>query len=279
MEKNKKIVLVTGASSGLGLAVATHLANMGYIVYAGARSYRNDSADQVVLDSHKKQNKVYLDVTDKTSVDEVIKRIIDKEGRLDVLVNCAAYLVLGSVEDTSVDEYRGVLETNFLGMVTMCQSVIPIMRDQREGRIINFSSLNGLIGIPFQSAYVASKFAIEGMTECLSLEVKDFGIKVSLIEPSDHRSGSRSYRPHARKADLKTSAYYDKYVKITKKIAHDEETGSDPMKLSEVVYKVTRKRNPKLRYTVGKFDQRLSAVLKRMLPARIFEMIVNSYYS
>jgi NAD(P)-dependent dehydrogenase (short-subunit alcohol dehydrogenase family) len=279
MEKHKKIVLITGASSGLGLAVATHLANKGYIVYAGARSYRNDSENQVALESSKIQNKVYLDVTDKTSVDEVIKRIIDKEGRLDILVNCAAYLVLGSVEDTSVDEYRGVLETNFLGMVTMCQSVIPIMRDQREGRIINFSSLNGLIGIPFQSAYVASKFAIEGMTECLSLEVKDFGIKVSLIEPSDHRSGSRNYRPHARKADLKTSAYYDKYVKITNKIAHDEETGSDPMKLSEVVYKVTRKRNPKLRYTVGKFDQRLSAVLKRILPARVFQMIVNSYYS
>ncbi len=279
MPKDKKVVLVTGASSGLGLAVATHLSDMGYTVYAGARSYKNEEENQSGFDKAKGQRKVYLDVTDKTSVDNVLSKIIGEEGKLDILVNCAAYLVLGAVEDTTVEEYRGVLETNFLGMVRMCQSVVPIMREQKEGRIINFSSLNGLMGIPFQSAYVASKFAIEGMTECLRLEVKNFGIKVSLIEPSDHRSGSRNYRPHAKKADLKTSAYYDKYIRITNKIAHDEETGSHPMKLADVVYKITRKKNPNLRYSIGKFDQKLAAVLKRILPAGIFEVIVNSYYS
>jgi NAD(P)-dependent dehydrogenase (short-subunit alcohol dehydrogenase family) len=278
MSNNKKVVLVTGASSGLGLAVATHLSEMGYTVYAGARSFKNEGKDQIAVSSTESHNKIYLDVTNQNSVDEVLDTIKKKEGRLDILVNCAAYLVLGSVEDTSVEEYRGVLETNFLGTVRMCQGVVPIMREQKDGRIINFSSINGLLATPFQSAYVSSKFAIEGMTECLSMETKDFGVKVSLIEPSDHRSGSRNYRPHAKKADLKMSAYYDRYIRVTNKIAHDEDTGSYPMKLAKVVYKITKKNNPNLRYTVGKFDQRLSAILKRILPARVFESIVSGYY-
>lgn len=274
----KKVVLVTGASSGLGLAVAKHLAEMGYTVYAGARSFKNENKDQIAVGSAENQNKIYLDVTNESSVSKVLDTIMEREGKLDILVNCAAYLVLGSIEDTSIDEYRGVLETNFLGTLRMCQNVVPIMRKQKEGRIINFSSINGLMATPFQSAYVASKFAIEGMTEALSLEVKDFGIKVTLIEPSDHRSGSKNYRPHAKKADLKTSAYYDRYIQVTNKFTHDEDNGSYPEKLAEVVYKITKKKNPNLRYTVGKFDQRLSAILKRILPARLFEMIIRGYY-
>ena len=278
MSKDKTVVLVTGASSGLGSAVATHLCKMGYIVYAGARSFKNESKDQIAFSSTEKHKKIYLDVTNQDNVDAVLNTIKNREGTLDILINCAAYLVLGAVEDTTVEEYRGVLETNFLGTLRMCQGAVPIMREQKEGRIINFSSINGLLATPFQSAYVSSKFAIEGMTECLSMEVKDFGIKVSLIEPSDHRSGSRNYRPHAKNADLRTSAYYDRYIRVTNKIAHDEDTGSEPMKLAEVVYSVTKKKNPNLRYTVGKLDQRLSAILKRILPARVFESIVSVYY-
>jgi NAD(P)-dependent dehydrogenase (short-subunit alcohol dehydrogenase family) len=155
---------------------------------------------------------------------------------------------------------------------------VPIMRKQGEGRIINFSSLNGLMATPFQGAYVSSKFAIEGMTECLSLEVKDFGIKVTLIEPGDHRSGSKNYRPHAKKADLKTSAYNDRYIRVTNKYAHDEENGGYPEKLAEVVYKITKKKNPNLRYVVGTFGENISVILKRILPARIAEMIMSQVY-
>ncbi|MCM0647184.1 SDR family oxidoreductase [Clostridium swellfunianum] len=276
--KDSKVVLVTGASSGLGLAVATHLEKMGYTVYAGARSFKDKDKAQISTSSVENHNKIYLDVTDEESASHAVDMIVNKEGKLDILINCAAFLVLGSVEDTSVDEYKGVLETNFLGTVRMCQKVLPIMRKQKEGRIINFSSINGLMATPFQSAYTASKFAIEGMTEALSIEVQDYGIKVTLIEPSDHRSGSKNYRPHAKKADLKTSAYYDTYIKVTSKFAHDEDNGSYPEKLAEVVYKITQKKNPNLRYTVGKIDQRLSAVLKRILPARIFEKIIRGYY-
>jgi NAD(P)-dependent dehydrogenase (short-subunit alcohol dehydrogenase family) len=278
MSNNKKVVLVTGASSGLGLAVATHLSEMGYTVYAGARSFKNEGKDQIAVSSKEKHNKVYLDVTNQDSVDEVLNTIMKYEGRLDILVNCAAHLVLGAIEDTTIDEYRGVLETNLLGTLRMCQGVVPIMRKQGEGRIINFSSLNGLMATPFQGAYVSSKFAIEGMTECLSLEVKDFGIKVTLIEPGDHRSGSKNYRPHAKKADLKTSAYNDRYIRVTNKYAHDEENGGYPEKLAEVVYKITKKKNPNLRYVVGTFGENISVILKRILPARIAEMIMSQVY-
>jgi NAD(P)-dependent dehydrogenase (short-subunit alcohol dehydrogenase family) len=278
MTKDNRVVLVTGASSGLGLAVANYLSEMGCIVYAGARSFKSEKLDQTAAHSSKVHNKIYLDVTKPESVDKALNTIMVREGRLDILVNCAAFLVLGSVEDTNIEDYRGVLETNLLGTLRMCQSVVPIMRKQKDGLIINFSSLNGIMATPFQSAYVSSKFAIEGMTECLSLEVRDYGIKVSLIEPGDHRSGSKNYRPHAKDADLKSSAYYDRFLRVTNKYAHDEENGSYPEKLAEFVYKITRKKNPSLRYVVGSFGERFSVVLKRILPSRIAESIMSEVY-
>lgn len=278
MQKEKKIVLVTGASSGLGFAVANHLCEMGCTVYAGARRFEKGSTENQSKDAEGRLYRTYLDVTDQASTEALLKQIVEREGRLDVLVNCAAFLVLGSVEDTSIDEYRGVLETNFLGTTRMCKNVVPIMRKQNHGQIVNFSSINGVLGIPFQSAYVSSKFAIEGMTECLSLETKNFGIKVSMIEPSDHRSGSRDYRPHAKRADSTDSAYYDRFKTVTGKIEHDENNGSYPQDLAKLIHKIIMTKRPKLRYTVGKFDQRLSTVVKKILPGRMFEKIIESYY-
>ncbi|MDP4092756.1 MAG: SDR family NAD(P)-dependent oxidoreductase, partial [Bacillota bacterium] len=169
-----KVVLVTGASSGLGLAVANYLYQKGFNVYAGARSFKAESIERNseggIL------HKINLDVTDQTSVGSVLKHITEQENTLDVLVNCAAYLVLGSVEETSFDEYNLVLNTNLYGALRMIKGVLPDMRQHKCGLIVNFSSINGLLGIPYQSAYVASKFAIEGMSECLSLELKNFGV-------------------------------------------------------------------------------------------------------
>lgn len=278
MANNNKVVLVTGASSGLGLAVATYLAKMEYTVYAGARSFKDENKNLGEAGNIENFNKIYLDVTNEQSANEAIESIMKKEGKLDVLINCAAYLVLGSVEETTIEEYRGVLETNFLGTVRMCQKVVPIMRKQRQGRIINFSSINGIMATPFQSAYAASKFAIEGMTEALSLETKEFGIKVTLIEPGDHRSGSKNYRKHSKGADLKTSPYYDKYIKVTNRYVYDEDNGSYPIDLAKEVYKILKKKNPNLRYVIGKFGERISVGLKRILYSRIAEMIMSDYY-
>ncbi len=272
MKQDSKIIVVTGASSGLGLAVATHLAEMGNIVYAGARSYREESPDKGNL------KKVYLDVTDQAGITALIERIIEMEGRIDVLINCAAVLVLGSVEDTTYEEFEKVLLTNTCGVVRTCKAVLPYMRNRNEGQIINFSSIMGLFAIPFQSAYSASKFAIEGFTEALRMETRNYGIKVSLVEPSDHKSGSRKYRPHAAAADLLSSPYRDLFLKVTSKIEYDEANGSDPEKLARLIGRIVQSRRPRLRYLTGKFIQKLSALLKKLLPGRLFESIIYSYY-
>ncbi|NLG89441.1 MAG: SDR family oxidoreductase [Clostridiaceae bacterium] len=273
MGKSKKIILVTGASSGLGLAVARHLSDIGHTVYAGARSFGVERTE-----TSAGLHEIYLDVNEPSSIESFVKTAIQNEGRIDVLINCAAVLVLGSVEDTSVEEYEKVINTNLFGTIRMCKAVIPYMREQRSGYIINFSSITGLLAIPFQSAYTSSKFAIEGFTEALSMEVKDYGIKAVLIEPTDHRSGSQKYRQHALRADYDSSPYRDLFLTVTEKIDYDESHGSDPDQLAKFVAKIIQKRNPRLRYKSGKFDQKLSVLLKRILPGRVFESIIFSYY-
>ncbi len=273
MNETKKIILVTGASSGLGLAVANHLSAIGHTVYAGARSFGNDTGNKDLP-----QKKMFLDVTDSASIDAFVRKVMETEGRIDVLVNCAAVLVLGSVEDTSPAEYEKVIKTNLMGTINMCRAVLPYMRNAHRGYIINFSSIMGVLSIPFQSAYSSSKFAIEGFTEALSMEVKNFGIKVCMLEPTDHRSGSQKYRPHAECARFDASPYRKLFVKVTEKIEYDESHGCSPDGPARLIGKIICKKNPKLRYKVGKFDQKLSVLLKRILPGRVFESIIFTYY-
>lgn len=270
-----KVILVSGASSGLGYATARFLAQTGHIVYAGARSYQNEREETV---GRGRLKEVFLDVTDIPGIRRLLERITESEGRLDVLVNCAACLVLGAAEELSPEEFELVWRTNLVGTLNMCQGVLPLMRGQRQGKIINFSSLNGLIGIPFESAYVASKFAVEGLSECLSLEVGGYNIQVVLVEPTDHRSGSRLYRLRASRSDSPDSPYYGDYLKGTRKIASDEEHGSRPEGVARLVARIIRKKRPRLRYTVGRFDQRLAVFLKKVLPGRVFERIMRAYY-
>lgn len=273
MKHSNKIILVTGASSGLGLAVSTHLAQLGYIVYAGARSFGGDEPESGTL------KKVHLDVTDQASVDAIVEKIIETEGRIDVLVNCAAIQILGSVEDTTYEDFEKVLLTNTGGVVRTCKAVLPYMRNRNEGQIINFSSIMGLVAIPFQSAYTASKFAIEGFTEALRMETRNYGIKVSLVEPTDHKSGSMKYRPHAPAAELLTSPYRDLFLKVTSKIEYDEAHGSEPEKLARLIGRIIRCKRPKLRYMSGRFDQKLSVFVKKIVPGNLFESIIYSYYA
>jgi NAD(P)-dependent dehydrogenase (short-subunit alcohol dehydrogenase family) len=270
---DKKIILISGASSGLGLAVARHLSEIGHTVYAGARSFQNQE-----IDKNDPLKKVYLDVTQQSSINDTVQQIIAKEGRIDILINCAAVLVLGSVEDTSIDEYEKVLNTNFTGTIRMCKAVLPYMRERRQGHIINFSSIMGLLAIPFQSAYISSKFAIEGFSETLRMETRNFGIKVSIIEPTDHKSGGQKYRPHAKAATLDSSPYRDLFLKVTSKIEYDEAHGSEPEELAKLIGRIIQKKRPKLRYMSGKFEQKLPVLLKKILPDRLFEWIIFSYY-
>ncbi len=270
----KKTVLVSGASSGLGRAAAEYLASHGYIVYAGARSFGKDA-----LSAPKGCRGIYLDVTDPDSVSSVISEIVSAEGSIYAVVNCAAFFTMGSCEEVPPDELSAIINTNFLGMVRVVQNALPYMRQNGCGRIINFSSINGLLAIPFQGAYTASKFAVEGWSEALSQEVRRFGIRVSVVEPGDCRGGSQKYRLRAERSEASSSPYNRYYTAAAEKIHHDESNGMEQIRVAAAVCRLLDSKNPPARKIVATPTQRSSVLLKKILPGNIFDSIISDYYA
>ena len=265
----QKTVWVTGASSGLGLHTATALKEDGWRVIAGARSFDDGEADGI--------HRLKLDVTDEDSVRHFCEKALEIAAP-DALVQCAGMLVLGSCEETAAEEFRRVIDTNYLGMVRMNRAVLPLMRERGHGKIVLFSSINGLLGIPFQSAYTASKHAIEGYAECLAMEVRPFGIQVMLVEPGDHRSGSDKYRPHAAAMDG-TSPYAAEYESAVAQIAHDEHNGSDPDVLGQKIARTLDRKKIPFRKRIASPDQHLAVYIHRLLPAKLNAAILRQYYT
>ena len=263
-------VWLTGGSSGLGLHTAKALADAGMTVISGARSFREPS-------NEKNSYRLPLDVTDDLSCKSFIQGALKISPTVDAVVHCAGILILGSCEETTVEEYRRVMETDFLGMVRLNAMALPLMRAQGHGRIVMFSSINGLLGIPFQSAYTAAKHAVEGYAECLQMETKRHGVSVSLVEPGDHRSGSEAYRGHAE-AMKKDSPYADAYDAAVAKIRHDENNGSDPDRLGRAVARCLKRKHMPFRLRVAKPDQHLAVWLHTLLPPGLNSMILRKYY-
>ena len=264
----QKTVWVTGASSGLGLHTAAALKEDGWRVIAGARSFEDGEEDGIY--------RLKLDVTDEESV----RRFCEQAAGIappDALVQCAGMLVLGSCEETASEEFRRVIDTNYLGMVRVNRAVLPLMRERGGGKIALFSSINGLMGIPFQGAYTASKHAIEGYAECLQLEVSPFGIQVMLVEPGDHRSGSDKYRPHAA-AMTESSPYADAYESAIAQIHHDETNGSDPDVLGQKIARILDRKRIPFRKRIASADQHLAVYIHRFLGAEINGAVLRSYY-
>ncbi|MCR4875924.1 MAG: SDR family oxidoreductase [Clostridiales bacterium] len=268
--KHGKTVWVTGASSGLGRYTALALRDAGWTVIAGARSFTEPGEKDGM-------HLLPLDVTDEKSVMAFCDRALEISPWVSAVVQCAGMLVLGSCEETGVEEYLRVMNTNFLGMVRMNRQVLPVMRAQKEGRIVMYSSINGLLGIPFQNAYTASKHAIEGYAEGLQMEVRPFGIQVTLVEPGDHRGGSGKYRPHAAKMGP-DSPYEEAFESAVAKIHHDETNGSDPGLLGKKVARMLERKRMPFRKRIASPDQHLAVWLHRFLPARWNEAILTGYY-
>lgn len=263
-------VWMAGASSGLGLHTLLALRDAGFTVVAGARSFADPQKRPC-------ENCLPLDVTKEESIDAFAAEAEALAGPPDVLVNCFGLLNLGACESYGTDEIRQVMETNFFGMTRMVSRVLPVMREQGRGRIVNFSSINGLLGIPFEGAYTASKHAIEGYSECLALEVKPLGIEVMLVEPGDHRSGAQAYRKHSR-AMGPDSPYWRHFEAATARIAKDEGQGNDPDALGRKIARALQKKRLPRRLRVAKFDQHLAVILHDVLPAPLFDSIIGSYY-
>ena len=269
--QKKGMVWVIGASGGLGRAAAQAFAQNGWSVIAGARSFAVGTSplgEGVTV--------LPLDVTNEESCAAFTEKALSMENRVDVLVCAAAQLVLGSCENTTVDELDKLLNVNVLGTVRMIQRALPLMRRQKSGKIILFSSINGLLGIPFQSAYTASKHAVEGYAECLAMETADFGIQVCLVEPGDHRGGSSHTRLHAKN---ETNTVYQKaYENTCAIIHHDEENGLFPDRLGRKIVRNAQRRHMRFRLRVAKPDQHLAVLLHTLLPAGLNRKILCSYY-
>lgn len=184
MIKNKKVAVVTGSSTGIGYETCLSLAENGYITYATMRDLKKSKKiEKIAHENNLSIEIVEMDVDKDESVKNSIENIIDENGQIDILVNNAGYGLFGALEDIALSEIKNQFETNVFGVIRVTQNVLPIMRSQNNGIIINISSISGLVGIPSQSVYVATKFAVEGLSESMSYELEPFGIKVILIEP------------------------------------------------------------------------------------------------
>jgi NAD(P)-dependent dehydrogenase (short-subunit alcohol dehydrogenase family) len=257
--KQRQIAIVTGSSSGIGFETSLLLAQNGVYTYA---TMRNLSKSKEIVDHAKKENLplevLGLDVTDEKSISNAIQKIINDKGRIDILVNNAGYSLLGPLEQLQIHEIKEEFETNFFGTIRLIQSVLPRMRKQRYGRIINISSLAGRIGFPLSSAYVSSKFALEGLTESLRYEVQNFGIHAILIEPGVIRTNfANNLRVGKNVVTLQnTKNVNSPYAEITEKrvsaLRPRIEKGLSPTKVAEVILEAVMSDTPEARYLVGR---------------------------
>lgn len=254
----QQVAVVTGSSSGIGFETSLLLARNGIYTYA---TMRNQNKSEEILANARKDDLplkiLHLDVTNEKSILEAIKKIIAEKGRIDILVNNAGYSLLGPLEQLQINEIKEEFETNFFGIIKLIQSVLPTMRKQRYGRIINISSLAGRIGFPFSSAYVSSKFALEGLTESLEYEIQNFGIHVILIEPGVIRTNFLNSMKLGKNVitpqnDSNTNSPYTEMIQ--KRISAFKprfEKGSSPIEVAEVVLEAITSQGPKPRYLVG----------------------------
>ena len=260
MSVNPKVVLITGASSGVGQATARLLAEKGYQVFGTSRD--PDSAQSMTS-----VEMLALDVRSDESIVACVNAVVDAAGRIDVLVNNAGYELAGALEEISLDEARAQFETNFFGVIKMVKAVLPLMRQQKQGRIINVASFAGISGIPFMGIYSASKFALEGFAEALRMEVSPFNLHVSLAEPAFLKTAMTEHR-QAAKAPLKE---YDPWrQRAFNAFRALEQKAPGPESVAKAILKIIERRKPRLHYLIGAQAKILSR-MQRYLPAAGFE--------
>ncbi|MBY0599509.1 oxidoreductase [Bacillus bingmayongensis] len=273
---SKKIAIITGASSGFGLLTTLELAKKDYLVIATMRNL--DKQAKLLSQAtalHLQENiKIYqLDVTDPKSI-HTFQSFLKELNRIDLLVNNAGYASGGFIEEIPVEEYRKQFETNLFGAISITQAVLPYMRKQQSGKIINVSSISGQVGFPGLSPYVSSKYALEGWSESLRLEVKPFGIDVSLIEPGSYNTNIWEVgKELAENYSESTSPYKAHMDKIQNHIYNGSDTFGNPVDVAKKIVAIAETKNTTLRYPIGK-GVKLMMVAKKILPWRVWEFLV-----
>ena len=265
----KKVVLITGVSSGFGKETAKLLAENGHTVYGTVRK------DISALDN---VNVLKMDLMDPVSIDRAVNAVLEKEGKIDILINNAGMHTGGPVETAPIEHIKFQMDTNVLGMIQLTKAVLPAMRKQGGGLIINFSSIGGLMGLPFQGFYSASKFAIEGISEALRMEVKQFNIKVVLINPGDFHTSNSANRRNFLAPTGTSDPYGLQFSKTLAIIEKDESNGWAPEVLAKKMVKIINCKNPRQKYIISSFEQKLAVVLKYILPGSLFSKILEDHY-
>jgi short-subunit dehydrogenase len=264
-----KVVLITGGSSGIGKSIAIFLSKKGFIVYGTSRN----------PDKIKEKlpfNLIALDVTNNQTIINAVELVVSKEGRLDILINNAGVGITGPIEETPDVEIKKAFQTNVFGPIDLIKAVLPHMRNQKSGLIINITSIAGYMGLPYRGVYSATKGTLELLTEALRMEVKDFNVKMTNVAPGDFATNIASGRYHS--PVLESSPYEKTYGNTLKLMDEHVDQGNDPIEMAEVIYKIIHTNNPKIHYKVGAFMQKFSIVLKRLLPDKTYEKLLLNHF-
>ena len=264
MASQKPVALVTGASSGIGQATAERLSAHGFTVFGTSRAPREDTRSYTWLP---------LDVRSDDSVQAAVQSLLAQAGRIDLLVNNAGYVQFGAIEESSVADAQAQLDTNLLGVIRMVKAVLPVMRQQGLGRIINISSIVGHVAAPHFGLYATSKFALEGLSEALREEVRPFGVSVSLVEPSYVNTPIVSQPP-----TNPIAAYTNARQAAQQAFMKSSKNGMEPGAVARAILRAATTTRPRLRYPVGQ-DGKALLLLKRLLPESAFEALKRRLFS
>ncbi len=266
MSTKSKVILITGASSGIGLSTAEYLAGKGHRVFGASRSQPQNVTFEWIC----------MDVTSEESVKSAVQKILTQTNHIDVLINNAGLGLAGPLEETTDELVNTVFNTNVLGVLRVCRSLIPVFRKQGHGFILNISSIAAGMGLPFRGIYTASKAALETMTESLSMELKEFNIQVCSVLPGDI---STSINNHRLITNLREdSVYADRFSKVHRQINEEVRMAAQPIIIARAIEKIIHIPKPRLHYSIGPFMQRATVWLRFILPQRFFEFLLMRFY-
>ncbi|WP_323702848.1 oxidoreductase [Mammaliicoccus sp. Dog046] len=264
-----KVILITGATNGIGLETAKLLATQGHIVYAAGRNLEK-------LESLNNIKSLYLDITDEKSIESAVNKVISEQDRIDVLINNAGYGSYGSIEDVSLTEARNQFDVNVFGLASLTQKIIPVMRKQNDGHIINISSIYGRFTASFGGWYHATKYAVEALNDTLRLETKQYGIEVTVIEPGPIKTDWGIIAANKLADSAQGSAYEKQALKSSNRMKklYTSNLLSKPQVVSKAIANVVNKKQPKVRYVVGR-GAKFFIFLNTIIPTRIFDKIIS----
>ncbi len=266
--QSPKVVLITGGSSGIGKSIGEYLSDRNFKVYGTSRNPQNQTNSKFPL--------VALDVTKVETIKDAVASILEKEGRIDVLLNNAGVGITGPLEETPDIEIKRAFDTNYFGPLNVIKAVLPHMRKQGAGLIINITSIAGYMGLPYRGIYSASKGALELTTEAFRMELKDFNIQMTNVAPGDFATNIAAGRFHA--PVIKGSPYETSYERTLNIMNDHVDHGKDPQEMAKAIYKIINTKNPRGHYKVGEPLQKFSIALKRILPDKVYEKILLKHY-